>query len=355
MESLLEADFSYRVENSNFSIEANEPYNYNRLRLRLDYTNEGYFATFIGDGVNYYGDDFVNSAYFALLKEQSADTPISTQSDYRAYNGGEAYAKVYRAYGGYEDESNRIVFGLQNITMGVGRIWTPTNLFNPRNTYAIEPDEIFGVLALSYTRYLSSTSQLTVVASQKADDSYKYALRYKAYLDIADFAINLVASDKTKMLGYELEGNLAQSGVELRSEGAYIKSRLKKSLYEEKDIGYFQGILGADYAFVNGLTLSAEGLYSSKSFSYGEILLNYNSEILPNLVTENFYAALSGVYSFNIYLDGSLVYIDGFHGDESRFISPSLTYTMNDYNSFMLGALLQKDTDRYYLKWTLSF
>jgi hypothetical protein len=32
------------------------------------------------------------------------------------------------------------ICSLQNISMGVGRIWTPTNSFNPKNIYALESD-----------------------------------------------------------------------------------------------------------------------------------------------------------------------------------------------------------------------
>lgn len=358
--TLLNADFEYRVENSNFTNYQESPvedylYNYDRLRLRLDYTQDEFFGTLIADGVNYYGDTYVNSSEFDFIKLQKSDTPFKTQTSFNEYSNGAAYLKVYRAYLGYEDAKNRAVLGLQNITMGVGRIWTPTNLFNPRNTYAIEPDETFGVFGLSYTRHFSDTSALTVVASQKADESYKYALRYKAYLDFADFALDVVKSDETTMLGYEIEGNLGETGVEVRSEGAYIKSDLKEDLLSDEEVEYFQGIIGADYAFVDGITLVSEALYFSKKFSYEQILLNYDSEILPNLVSSNFYGAVSLTYSFNIYLDGALLYIDGFDGGESRFVSPSLTYTLNDYNSFILGALLQEDVNRYYLKWTLSF
>ncbi len=371
--TLLNAEFTYRVENSNFTISQGSVnpasdktylYNYDRLRFRGDYTQDDFFGTIIGDGVNYYGDDYVNSPDFEFIKLQQSDTPFKTQSEHNSYGSGSAYAKMYRAYGGYEDDKNRVVAGLQNITMGVGRIWTPTNLFNPRNTYALEPDEIFGVFGVSYTRHISDTSDIRVVASQKKDNSFKYAGQYKAYLEFADFALDLVSSNETTMLGYEIEANLADSGVEVRSEGAYIKSTLKENLLSLEDVEFFQGIIGADYAFKNGITLVAEALYSSKSFSYQTILLNYDSEIIPNIVYSRLYTALTLSYSFNIYLDGSLLYIESFNDKNSRYISPTLTYTLNDYNSFMLGAMIQNGEsssefgdfkNSYYFKYLLSF
>ncbi len=341
------AEFEYRVDNTNFTLsQGSVLYNYDRLRLRGDYTQENFFITIIGDGVNYLGSDYLDSNDFEYLRVQESDTPFRTQTNFHDYDKGSVYAKLYRLYGGYEDDKNRVIVGVQNITMGVGHIWTPTNLFNPKNSYALEPDETFGVMALSYTRHINDMSHVTVVASQIADNSFKYGGRYKAFLDFADFAIDILSSDDTKMLGFELEGNLYDSGVELRSEGAYIKNT------EE----FFQGIIGADYGFVNGVTLVVEALYSSKKFSNEERILNLNSEIASNLVNSNFYTALSLSYSFNIFLNGSLLYIENFDNESSRFISPSLSYTLDDYNSFAIGAMINdKSDDIYYFKYALSF
>ncbi len=361
--SILSAEFSYGVENSNISVSQGSVapyvdktyvYNYDRLRFRGDYLEGDFFFTLIGDAVNYYGEDFVESLDFKYIKLFEADTPFGAQTSYREYGKGSAYAKLYRLYGGYEDDKNRVVVGVQNVSMGVGRVWNPTNLFNPRNSYALEPDETFGVLGVSYARHLSDNSSLRVVASQKGDESFKYAGLYNAYLNFADFGVSVISSDETKMIGYEIEGDLADSGVELRSEGAYIKN----------EVEFFQAILGADYGFVNGVSVGVETLYSSESFSYVDALLNYDSEIAQNLVYSNFYTALTLSYSPTIYLDTALLYIESFNDKNSRFVSPTAVYTLNDYNSFTLGVMIQggeEDSEfgafenSYYLKWLLSF
>ncbi|MDA3947569.1 MAG: hypothetical protein PF439_12895 [Helicobacteraceae bacterium] len=375
----LSADFDYTVTNTNFTVSQPSAlagvdetylYNYDRLRLRGDYRQEGFFATFIGDGVNYLGEDYVTSYSFDYVREQKSDTAFKTETRFYDYERGMAYAKLYRLYGGYSDASNRVALGLQNITMGVGRIWTPTNLFNPRNTYALEPDETFGVAALSYTRYLDTTSQLTVVASQKADRSFKYAAIYKTFLEFADVGFDLVRSDETFMAGYELEANLADTGIEIRSEGAYITNNSVNVYHQDtnttqkEDVAFFQGLVGADYGFENGVTVVFEALYSSKKFAYNEILPNIDSEILPTLVYSQFYMGTTLSYAFNLFLDGSLVYIESFNELNSRFVSPALTYTLNDYNTFTLGAMLQNGPsgsefgmfgNSYYLRYSLSF
>ncbi|QOY51383.1 hypothetical protein [Candidatus Sulfurimonas baltica] len=362
------ADFEYKISNSNFTISqgsifANEDetymYNYNRLRFRGDYIESGFFSTLIADGVNYLGDEFINSNTFEYIKHVKSDTPLKTKT-----NEGSLYAKVYRLYGGYEDNKNRVVVGLQNISMGVGRIWTPTNLFNPKNSYALEPDEVFGVAALSYTRHISDMSHVSFVISQKEDNSLKYLARYKAFLGFGDVAVNLISSDKIKMAGYEIEANLGDTGVEVRSEGAYMKNKLLHVDLKEREEELFEGIIGADYGFENGVTLVVEALYSSKKFSYEEILLNIDSEALSTLLYSNFYIGTSLAYSFTLFMDASLTYVESFNEKNSRFISPSLTYTLNDFNSFKIGALIQNGASNsefganhnsYYFNYSLSF
>ncbi len=369
--SSLFGEFNYLVENTNFTISQGSTfptvqkeylYNYNRLRLNMDYYEGNYFAKLIGDGVNYFGDEFVNSNDFKYIQQIQSDTPFKTQTSFKNYEQGSIYAKLYRLYAGYEDDKNRVTVGLQNITMGVGRFWTPTNLFNPKNIYALEPDEVFGVAALSYTRHINETTDLSITSSLREDNSLKYAARYKTFQEFSDIAIDAVYSDITKMIGYEVEANLGDTGIEVRSEGAYILSKLKPNM---QDIDFFQGIAGADYGFINGINLTIEALYSSKSFSYTEIFSNLNSDILTNLTYSKFYTGTSLSYTFNIFLDGSLLYIESFNEKNSRFVSPTLTYTLNDFNTFIIGAMLQHGEDgsefgsfknnTYYLNYRLSF
>jgi hypothetical protein len=361
----LYGEFDYKIENSNFTISQNggESYNYHRLRLELNYKKQNFFATMIGDGVNYYGEEFIHSPEFALFTTLHSDTPFDTQSKFNYSEKSANYSKLYRAYVGYDDMTNRFVAGLQNITMGVGRIWNPTNIFNPKNIYALEPDEVYGVWALNYTRYLSTTSHFSLVLSQREDESYKYALRYKAYIGFADFAINVVKSDQTKMVGYELEGNLGESGIELRSEGAYIQSQIN-TLTGTQEREFYQMIIGADYGFENGITLVAEALYSSKTFDQNELFLNLGSEILGNMNGSKFYGALSLSYTFNLALSGSLTYIESFGEHNSRFVAPSLTYSINDYSSITLGGMIYSGDEAsefgmlgnsYYFKYSLAF
>jgi hypothetical protein len=373
--SLLCADVGWRVENSNFLLsqasllpgeDTKYTYDYDRFRLRGDWKEASFFATGIGDVVNYIGASYIDSPSFSYLDVLNSDTTFATQSLFHSYANDKAAirARLYRLYGGYDDGRNRIVVGLQNITMGIGHIWTPSNLFNPINTYALEPDETYGVAAITGTHYIGEQSQLYAAMSRRRDGSFKYAGGGKTTVGMIEVALNGIRSKDTKMLGYTIEGDLSNTGIELRSEGAWIKATIDTpaGLPDEKE--FFQGIIGVDYAFRQGLDLTVEALYSSDTFTYTEILANLNGELRNDLVMSHFYMGTMLSYDFTIYLSGSLLYIESFNDENSCFVAPSVTYTINDNNTLMLGAQINSGTsdsefgaygNSYYLKYVLSF
>jgi len=179
-----------------------------------------------------------------------------------------------------------------------------------------------------------------------------------------DIALNTIKSDDTKMAAYAIEGDLGETGIELRSEGAYIKSTINTLNGSSEEKAFFQGIIGADYAFQKGLNLTVEALYSSETFSYDEVLANISSEIIGDLLLSHFYLGTSMSYDFTIYLSGTLLYIESFNDENSRFLSPNLTYTLNDNNTFTIGAQIYggpKESEfgmwgnTYYLKYLFSY
>jgi hypothetical protein len=239
--------------------------------------------------------------------------------------------------------------------MGVGRIWNPTDLFNPRNPLALEPDEVFGAFSLVYTYSPSDLSQITAVAAQRSDDSFKYAGRIKGYLDVADVALDLIWADDVVMLGYELEGELFDTGMELRSEGGWFEDKL----LDEK---FFQALLGADYSFENSLMLAGEWLHTSKTFEK-ELALGLPSGAQNNLVRSKDYLGSTLGYEFDALLYGAMTGIIS-ADDGSFYLSPILSYSLDDDMTLALGAMLyggEKGSEfgdlgqTYYLNFKVTF
>ena len=342
---LMAIDHDITIENTNYTIskipyteEDRTLYNYNRLRL-TDRIKEGnWFASIIADIDNYYGETYIESFEYRFLRSINADTPFDIETNAKDYGKGEVFGRIHRFYVGYGDEKHNLVFGLQKITMGVGRIWTPTDLFNPRNPLALEPDQIYGNVALSYTYALGELSQVMGVIAKREDNSYKYAGRIKGNINIGDIALDVYESNDAQMIAYEIEGNLFDTGIEWRSEGGYYKDKLL-------DREFYQTILGADYGFVNGLTLMAEWLHSSKTYTTNEVLNFQESSLGYNRHLSSDYLGASAYYDFNLLYNGSLSVIHS-PEDQSSFISPLLTYSISDDASLAIGAMLYTGDDQ---------
>ena len=337
------AEIETIFENSNFTLStplegsgSREPVNYDRFRTTLSLHEGTWFATAIGDIENTLGQDYIGSAGYRAADAVRSDTPFATRTGTANYGEGEVYAQLYRLYGGFVDAKHRVSFGLQKVSMGVGRIWNPTDLFNPKNPLALEPDEVYGVFSLAYTYTLGELSQVTVVAAERRDHSFKYAGRIKGYFEVADMALNLVEADDVRMVGYELEGELKESGVELRSEGGWFDDKLL-------DRRFFQGLVGADYAFANSFTIAGEWLYSSETFER-EIALSLPAGAPDNLVRSQGYGGITMGYEFDALTYGSFTTVVS--GDDgSWFISPLVSYSLSDDATLGVGALLYAGAD----------
>ncbi|MEA2048965.1 MAG: hypothetical protein U9O64_11045 [Campylobacterota bacterium] len=357
-------DHDITIENTNYTLskvplldQERVHYNYNRLRLSDKIKEENFFMTIIADIDNYYGADYVASFEYQFLRNIKADTPFSIETNVKNYGEGELFARIHRFNVGYMDEKHHILFGLQKVSMGVGRIWTPTDLFNPRNPLALEPDQIYGNYALSYTYATGELSEVMGVIAKRHDKSYKYAGRVKTNVNVADIAIDLFSSNDAQMIAYEIEANLFDTGVEWRSEGGYYKDKLL-------DRSFYQTILGIDYGFINGLTVMAEWLHSSKTYKSSEILLTQNSTLSNNRHLSSDYLGLSAYYDFNLLINGALSTIYSVD-DQSSFISPLVEYSLGDDASLALGALLYTgsaqsefgsiEENSYYLRWKMTF
>ncbi len=355
-------EFETTFENSNFTlstpIDGNGErtlVNYNRFRLIESIQEGDWFVTAIGDVENYLGEKYLNSASYQAFSAVRSDTPFSTQTSAHDYGEGEVYVQLHRLYGGYADAKHRISLGLQKVSMGVGRIWNPTDLFNPRNPLALEPDEVYGAFSLIYTYSPSDLSQISAVAAQRADESFKYAGRLKGYLDVADVALDMIWADDVAMLGYEIEGELFETGVALRSEGGWFEDKL----LDEK---FFQAMLGADYSFYNSLILVGEWLHSSKTFE-DQLALGLPSGAQNNLVGSKDYLGSTLGYEFDALLYGTMAGIIS-ADDGSFYLSPTLSYSLADDMTLALGAMLyggEKGSEfgdlgqTYYLNFKLTF
>ncbi len=243
-------------------------------------------------------------------------------------------SSIYRAYLEYSGARHFWVVGKQRIPLGVGRFWNPIDVFNPIDIEAIEPGERPGTNSIRYEYALSSLSNIDATVAEG-----KAALRIKGYLDFADVAFvgEWDEEDNQNIIGWELEGELPATGIELRSEGGSFYDIATHQRHTEL-------IIGAEHGFAGSLVLTGEYHYSDDGGSRDE--LGISATFQPAMLWSCF---LTGVIDLE---------------DGSGFLSPVVEYSLGDEMTLSGGAFVyygDKDSvygdgdDRLYLRWFVHF
>ncbi len=166
--------------------------------------------------------------------------------------------RLYRGLVGYDDHRIRIILGRQRIAWGSGRVWNPTDRFNPVLPTAIEPDWKLGVDALRAAwLYREYGSVEAVVAPGRARHAAprREVLRWQDTLAGTDLALMVGTVGSERVLGLDLTRNLGDAGI--RIEGM-------QSRQAGRNLG--QWVAGIDYTWAPswapaGLYLAAEYFY----------------------------------------------------------------------------------------------
>ena len=252
-----------------------------------------------------------------------------------AFKGSANHNKttLYRGYLRYAGEKHLFVLGRQRVPLGVGRLWNPIDTFNPIDPLSIELETRKGTDAIRYEYAVNDLSNFDCTLSQK-----KNGARIKGFLGAADLALVGVLDrrEKRNIMGWEMKGELAETGIELVSEGGFFRD----TEYKRDYIDY---IIGAEYGFSSSLTLigeyyksgeqKSESLGASTSFQAGPLLL----------------IGLRAIINLN---------------DHSTFATPFLEYSLSDEMTLSTGALIYSGNaegeyggiaDQYYLRWFIHF
>lgn len=242
---------------------------------------------------------------------------------------------IYRAYVQYRGSKHFWSVGKQRIPLGVGRIWNPVDVFNPIDSQAVEPGERVGTEAVRYEYALNELSNVDATAADG-----KGAVRIKGFLEAADIAlVGLWDEGDRDIIGWELEGQLLETGIELRSEGGSFHDRTAGERYTEF-------IVGAEYGFADSLNLLAEYRYSDRTDRGGDDYLGGILSYQPAML-----------WTCSLLTVGNL-------DDGSGFIAPSAEYSLSDEMTLRAGTFLYYGEDedefglaanRYYLRWFIHF
>jgi len=301
---------------------------YNRLRADYLYDSEYFKFKAMFDWENYYG------AGLSLLSfdDSTIDLPFSPYLKLYQNNNLLGRLYLYRINTEFKDKKQSLTLGLQRIFVGVGRLWTPLDTFNPSFALSVEPDERLGVFGGNYLYYLEDLSYLQIIGTAAKNFNLdKSGFLYKFNFHKIDTGITYVGARNFNMVGVELESNLFETGVEVRSELAYYCDYQ----FNKK---YFKGILGADYAFWDNYTITMEYFYNGLGANNPA---NYNPSIISslnwNLASNYLGLILTDQYNPLLSLSFSSIYN---LVDSSFFSGLAFNYSINDNAILTSGVQL---------------
>lgn len=279
------AQIDFSLENTNILFFQEDVEDSNKLRFTLHYSPD---STYPLNGIL---EIDYHSTY--LFRDDSSDHDI----------------EIYRGYVEYQGEKVNVKAGKQRMPFGVGRIWNPTDIFNPIDITSPEPQEREGTdsILLEYTPTALSSFD-AVLADQRS------AYRFKTYYKEFDIGALFITDDENDILvlGWEFEGQLLRSGIDIRSEGGYFNRK-------EDDESYVNFILGAEYGFPYGISLLIE--YNYDDFTHID---QFASRIFAQL-TPLLHGSVLAIFSLD---------------DHSRLFSTGLEYSLSDEMNLHCGVFI---------------
>jgi len=160
----------------------------------------------------------------------------------------------YRAYGQYKSEKFSIAAGRQRIAWGTGRLWNPTDLFNPVDPLQLEQDEKRGIDAVGLDLFFGDFSFLNLVyAPQRSREDLKAGIRLKTSLEDWDLSVMGGRFEEDKVIGGDFSTTLFEGG--LRGEMTYTRTSTDNN-------DFFRFVLSYDYTFENSLYFLFECFYN---------------------------------------------------------------------------------------------
>ena len=191
---------------------------------------------------------YLDTAQFAQLKAARPATYWDMEENYVDRQSLFMRHRLHRGFVSLNTTAVDAYLGRQRIAWGSGRLWNPTDLFNPYNPAQIERNERAGVDAVLVEKSFSALSRLSFAYAPQRNAPASRAVRYRTNYANTDMALMAGEFRNTRVAGFEFAGRIGDAGV----YGEVAHSR------PGAGDAFTRGVLGAEYAFENTLTLGAE-------------------------------------------------------------------------------------------------
>lgn len=290
----------------------------NRLRLEV----RGRPADWLGFEVQYDNEallgSYLDTMQFAQLKAARPSTYWDLEGNYLDSQSLLMRHRVHRGFVSFNTAEFDAYLGRQRIAWGSGRMWNPTDLFNPYNPAQLERDERTGVDALLVEKNFSALSRLSFAYAPQRNAPASRALRYRTNFAGTDMALMAGEFRDKRVAGFEFAGRIGDAGV--YGEAAHTRPKAGDA--------FTRGVLGAEYAFENTLTIGAEYYWNGEGTtqrSRYDFVRLFAGEIQS---VAKHYTGMHLKYDVTPLLRSENHLILN-HDDASRFLASSLVYSLS--------------------------
>ena len=257
---------------------------------------------------------------------------------------------IDRLYLRQDFKRGNIILGRQRIAMGTGRIWNPTDLFNPVNPASYFKIEKDGADAVSGKfAFGNFTDFLAVFNPQEKIRNSNYGFRFRTNYSGYDLSLMGGYFDDRIIIGGDFAGSVLNAGV--RGEGIIS---VDKSNSKDRFIKF---ILGIDNQFTPKVYALAEYHYNGEGKTERS---EYDFSRLENGEIQNLsrnYLCLSSSYLVNPLVNITLSDITNFN-DGSGFINFLTSFSAKDnltFKSWFAIYLRKQKSEYWYYPFSLYF
>jgi len=233
----------------------------------------------------------------------------------------------------YYQHSTNIVdltIGRQRISWGTGRVWNPTDLFNPINPTSFSKIEKDGVDAFLAKFVIGNFTDISLVFNAKREfRDNNFGFRFRSNLEGYDFSFMGGMFDERIVVGADFAGSVLDAG--LRGEGIFSTSR------DNPQTNFVSMILGVDNQFTERLYALAEyhfngrGKGSPSQYELQRLLQGGILNLGRHYVTAQASYLLHPLVATLLGTTRSLT-------DRSGFVSLNAVYSSSNETSLSLGG-----------------
>jgi len=240
------------------SLNQNVTTDLNRLRLTFDGGENAWQWRLSYDHELLYGGA-VRDPSFALRQQIPDPTLLDLNANIVTSPVLDWRHDLYRGWLQYKKDDWSVVVGRQRIAWGSGRIWNPTDRFNPVQPTALELDQKLGVDA-AYMMYdyadFGSIQMVIAPGQTNRSVSRKWAIRWQDTIEQTDMALWLGEVGEERVLAVDVTGNIGDIAARLEWQQSWHGL--------QGNFGQF--IAGMDGTWIN--QLFSEGLYLAAEYFY---------------------------------------------------------------------------------------